>query len=200
MSSASPSVSAFTGHIAGVGTTSGTRVVVGLWDVTPLGPVADAMVEDPDGHRTLVAPTAELAEFVAATYVFDEVVVEPVQRDGWSLVSPSLSISLVPGRRRAVGALLRAVPAPLRRSVTWARLTDPVARVAMPGVRTVGTAGGGRTEWYAARDAWLVDAVSATWRGTDLGTLAPVEPAVRFGFGSAPRTPTLTSLTSYVRA
>ncbi|MCU1514533.1 MAG: hypothetical protein JWO10_1623, partial [Microbacteriaceae bacterium] len=34
--------------------------------------------------------------------------------------------------------------------------------------------------------------------GRDLGGLAPVTPAVRFGFGSAPARPSLTALTSYV--
>lgn len=189
----------FTGHIAGVGTTSGVRVVVGLWDETPFGAVADAMVEDADGHRALVAPTAELAELIATTYTFDEVVIETVERDGWTVTSPSIALTLTPGRRRGIGVLLRTVPAPLRRSPTWARLCDPIARTVMPGVRTYGTAGNDRTEWYAARDAWRVAAVEGTWRGTDLGSLAPVDPPVRFGFGSAPRTPTVTSLTSYVR-
>ena len=189
----------FTGHIAGLGTTSGTRVVLGLWDVTPFGPVADAMVEDADGHRTFVSPTEELADFVAATYTFDEVLVEPITRDGWTLTSASLSIALTPGRRQNVGRLLRTVPAPLRRSAGWARLCDPIARTVMPGVRTYGTAGNDRTEWYAARDAWAIESVTATWRGVDLGALAPVDPPVRFGFGSAPRTPTLTALTTYVR-
>jgi hypothetical protein len=31
------------------------------------------MVEDPAGHRTLYAPTSELAEFLAAAYRFHDV-------------------------------------------------------------------------------------------------------------------------------
>ncbi|OMQ14701.1 hypothetical protein A7K94_0214710, partial [Modestobacter sp. VKM Ac-2676] len=63
----------FDGWILGTGTTSGTRLVVGHWPRSPLGPVSDVMVERPDGHRILLAQTAELAAFVAATYTFDEV-------------------------------------------------------------------------------------------------------------------------------
>ncbi len=189
---------AFTGHIAGLGTTSGTRVVLGLWDDTPFGPVADAMVEDGTGWRTLVAPTDELAAFITATYTFDEVVVEPVERHGWSVRSAHLAVVVEPGARLVVGRLLGLVPPPLGRTRAWARIVDPVARMAMPGVRTHGTAGNGRTEWYAARDVRRVDAVQATWRGVELGPLAPVDPPVRFGFASAPRRPSLTALTSYI--
>ena len=51
----------FTGWIAGLGTASGHRVVVGHWPRSPYGAVTDAMIEDPAGHRTLYAPTPQLA-------------------------------------------------------------------------------------------------------------------------------------------
>ena len=66
----------FRGQILGVGSTSGVRVVVGRWLESPFGSFADAMIERPDGHRVLLAPSAEAAEFVASTYTFDEVRVE----------------------------------------------------------------------------------------------------------------------------
>ena len=191
-------IAAFTGHIAGLGTTSGTRIVLGLWDDSPFGPVADAMVEDAGGHRTLVAPSDELAHFIASTYTFDEVLVEPVVRRGWSVRSEHLQVALEPGPTTLVGRLLGVVPRRVGRTRTWARLVDPVARVVMPGVRTHGTAGNGRTEWYGARGVRRLEATTATWRGVDLGPLVPVDPPVHFGFASAPRTPSLTALTSYV--
>ena len=55
----------FRGAIAGVGSTSGVRVVVGRWDESPYGAFADVMVETVSGHRVLLAPTAEVADFVA---------------------------------------------------------------------------------------------------------------------------------------
>jgi hypothetical protein len=63
----------FTGWIAGLGTASGHRVVVGHWHGSPYGAVSDAMVEDPAGHRTLYAPTSEPAEFLAAACRFHDV-------------------------------------------------------------------------------------------------------------------------------
>ena len=66
------------GAIAGVGSTSGVRVVVGRWDRSPLGAFADAMVAEADGRRVLLAPSQEVADFVAATYSFDEVRIEPL--------------------------------------------------------------------------------------------------------------------------
>ena len=55
----------------------GHRQWVPGWD-RPLGPallqvVTDVVVEDSAGHRTLYAPTQELAEFLAAAYAFDDI-------------------------------------------------------------------------------------------------------------------------------
>ena len=47
----------FHGAIAGVGSTSGVRIVVGRWDESPLGTFADVMLAEPDGTRVLLAPT-----------------------------------------------------------------------------------------------------------------------------------------------
>lgn len=196
-------VHAFTGHIAGIGTRSGTRLVLGMWDQTPMGSFADAMIEDADGHRTLIAPRAEVADFIATTYSFDEIVIAPVtvaaRSSVWQLTSADLDISFVPGRRVWVSPLLRAVPPPIRRTASWARICNPIASRVMPGVQTFGSAGSGRTEWYAARDLRGIDSATVQWRGEDLGELAPLTPPVRFGFASAPARPSLTALTSYVR-
>ena len=66
----------FRGRIAGIGSTSGTRVVVGRWLDTPFGPFADAMVETAAGHRVLLAPHRDAADFIRSTYTFDEVRIE----------------------------------------------------------------------------------------------------------------------------
>ncbi|WP_229051706.1 hypothetical protein [Aeromicrobium sp. Leaf350] len=189
----------FDGHIVGLGTTSGTRVVVGIWDRTPHGRFADAMVERADGRRLLLAPDTWVADLVSATYTFDEVRVVPVVVDGWGVTAGPLQVSWTPGTRAPIGWVLRTVPPPLGRLEAWARFCDPIARRIMPGVRTHGSAGNGRTEWYAASDAWRVESARVTWDGDDLGPLAPVDPPVRFGFASAPRTPTLTRVTSFIR-
>jgi hypothetical protein len=194
--------SSFAGHIAGLGTSSGTRIVVGIWDASPLGTFADVMLEQPSGHRILIAPRQDIADFVASTYSFDEVRIEPVsvvRGEEWSVHTRSLQVRFRPGKPLWVSPLLRLVPAPLRRRAQWARLCNPIAGRLMPGVRTYGSAGGGRTEWYAAsRVRGLADA-RATWEGDELGALTPVTPPVRFGFASSPARPTLTTLTSYVR-
>jgi hypothetical protein len=187
--------SSFAGHIAGLGTTSGTRVVVGMWDTSPFGQFADVMVEQPSGHRILIAPRQEIADFVAATYSFDEIRIEPVsisRGDEWSVHTRSLQVRFTPGK-----ALW--VPGRVRRTAWWARLCNPVAGRLMPGVKTYGSAGGGSTEWYAATHVRRLTGARATWEGEELGTLAPVTPPVRFGFASSPARPTLTTLTSYVR-
>jgi hypothetical protein len=67
----------FTGWIAGFGTASGHRVVVGHWQESPYGAVTDAMVEGSAGHRTLYAPAPQLAKFLTTTYRFDDFQVVP---------------------------------------------------------------------------------------------------------------------------
>jgi NAD(P)-dependent dehydrogenase (short-subunit alcohol dehydrogenase family) len=196
----------FRGRIAGTGTTSGVRVVVGRWTGTPLGAFADVMVETAEGHRVLLAPSPEVADFVAATYTFDEVRIGPVDvavtarpdRERWVVTGPSLDLDLTVGRRTALGRLLRLVPARLARTPAWCTLTDPVARVLLRGVRTRGSAGGGRREWYGATDAHAVVAAGGRFDGGDLGRIAPVDPPCRFGFGSTPRRPTVTTLVTTV--
>ena len=48
----------------------GVRLVVGVWDDSPLGAFADVMVERADGHRLLLAPSHEVADFVTGTYTY----------------------------------------------------------------------------------------------------------------------------------
>ena len=188
----------FSGQIAGVGTTSGTRVVVGRWDESPYGAFADVMVETAVGHRVLLAPTGQIAEFVATTYTFDEVRIEPISLNGWVLSSPSLSLELTVGARTGLGRLLRLVPARLAESPAWCTVTDPVARVVLRGVRTRGTAGNGRREWYGATDVREVVAMSGAFDGLDLGRLTPVDPPPRFGFSSTPKRPSVTTVVTTV--
>ena len=124
----------FEGAIAGIGSTSGVRVVVGRWDHSPLGSFADAMVARADGRRVLLAPSQDVADFVAATYSFDEVRIEPLTVEGatrWCVRSPSLLLDLELGHRTTLGRLLRTVPHAVGTSPAWCTVTDPVAFVGL---------------------------------------------------------------------
>jgi hypothetical protein len=198
-----PRTDRFDGWIAGLGTTSGLRVVIGRWPRSPLGAVADVMVERADGHRVLLAPSAAAAEYVAATYRFDEIVITPVEIavDGarWRVAAGPLAVRLEVGRRTPVGVLLRAVPRALATRPAWIRAAGLVAGLALPGVRTHGSAGGGRREFYAALDLRRIAAAEVTWEGVDQGPPAPVDPPVRFGFGSTPAGPSVVRILTLVR-
>lgn len=200
----------FFGWIAGAGSTSGTRLVLGHWATSPFGTFSDVMVAHPDGRRELLAPTQPIAQFVTDTYRFDTLTIcdVAVHRSGgsaagsqWQVSAGPLTWSFTVGPRRNIGWLLKAVPQRLATSRGFARLTDPVARVVMPGVRTIGRAGGPddpRLEWYAGRDLHRIVASAASWDGQDLGGLAPVTPPPRFGFSGTPTTPSLTKVVSTV--
>jgi hypothetical protein len=201
----------FHGHIAGLGSTSGVRVVVGRWDASPLGAFADVMLEQPDGHRVLLAPSAAVAEFVADTYVFDEVVVGAVTaavspprgrtsgQAHWSVKARGLELTFHVGGRAPLGQLLRAIPRRLAASPRFVGALDPVARIVLRGVRTRGQARSGRHEWYGAHDLHRITSLTGSWRGSDLGTLAPVDPPCRFGFSSTPRAPGVTRVVTTVQ-
>ena len=193
----------FDGWILGAGTASGTRVVVGHWPRSPLGALSDVMVQRPDGVRVLLAPTRQAADFVAATYAFDEVRLVPVtvRRPGprtWAVDAGPLRLRVTTGRRPPLGWLLRAVPPPLARTPAWVGLLDHPARL-LTGLRTTGSAGNGRTEWYGVQDLHVVTALDATWDGEPLGALAAVRPPVTFGFGSVPPRPSLALVTTTVQ-
>lgn len=192
----------FHGQIAGLGSTSGTRVVVGRWDDSPLGSFADVMLERPDGHRVLYAPTREVGEFIADTYVFDEVRTVPVTADvadgRWDVAADDLRVEFTTGGRMPVGWALRAVPGPLARSTTWATVVDPVARRVLRGVSTRGQARSGRREWYGATDLHAVTSLRGRLDGLPLGDLAPVDPPTRFGFSSTPPRPSVTTVVTTV--
>ena len=200
----------FHGQIAGVGSTSGVRVVVGRWDASPWGAFADVMLEQADGRRVLLAPTATVAEFVADTYVFDEVQVTqvttvvsrpPAAASGavhWAVAAGDLELAFVVGRRAALGRLLRAIPAPLAASPLFAAAVDPAARTLLRGVSTRGQARSGRREWYGALDLHHVTSLSGSWQGAPLGALAAVDPPCRFGFSSTPRAPGVTRVVTTV--
>jgi hypothetical protein len=181
------------------------RVVVGWWHESPFGPFADAMVERADGHRILLAPTEQVRDLVATTYVFDETRVEPfavsaggVAGSQWVVESPSLALRLDVGGRVPVGHLLRLVPRGLAQSPAFATLADPVARVTMRGVRTRGMARAGRREFYGATDLRGVAGLVGALDGIPLGELAPVDPACRFGFSSTPRRPSVTDVVTTI--
>lgn len=200
----------FHGHIAGLGTEEGTRAVVGIWARSPLGTFADVMIERPDGRRLLLAPSAGVADFVMATYRFDEVRHVPVavhrpwgatpgRPDGeWQVAAGPLTLVFCVEGRTALGHLLTLQPPVVGLSRGWAHTISPLARLVLPGVQTVGTAGGGRREWYAARAEHRIVAVRASWDEADLGGLRPVSPAPRFGFSSTPARPSLVRVVSTV--
>ena len=192
----------FTGHIAGIGTGAGVRMVVGSWLESPFGGFGDVMVETAAGERILLAPTEEIAEFVSATYEFDSVEVGPVDVehsvDGFSLTAPELTVAGRLGGPAPFDGMLRLVPGWLATAPAWLRIIAPVAARLIPGVRTAGSAGNGRREYYGVRRSRRIATVEGAFRGVDLNGLAPLDPPVRFGFSSAPRTPQMVSVTTTI--
>jgi len=185
----------FDGHIAGMGTSSGLRAVVGMWHESPFGPFSDVMLQQPSGHRLLLAPTEEAARFIADTYSFDEVRVLPVASRLLPRVltvdAGPLSIEAFIGGRTVLGSALRALPRRIAVHPRWLSAVSPLAALAAPGARTFGSAGSGRQEYYGVSDLRKVSAAVVRFEEHDAGALAPVRPPVTFGFSSVPPGPSL---------
>jgi hypothetical protein len=185
----------FEGHIAGIGTSSGLRAVVGLWRDSPFGPFVDAMVELPSGYRILLAPTAEVCRFIAGIYIFDETRTLPLTAshgpDQLTLDAGPLQLRLGLGARTRLGAAVRLIPRALAVHPLWLRAVSPLAARLSPGVRTAGAAQGGWREYYGVTDLHRIDSATVRWDGRDAGALAAIRPAVRFGFSSVPPEPAL---------
>ncbi|GAA2791844.1 hypothetical protein [Mycolicibacterium pallens] len=68
----------------------------------------------------------------------------------------------------------------------------------MPGVHTAGSAGQGRREFYGVRRSRRIVSVSGAFGGRDLAGVAPLLPAVGFGFSSAPPDPQIVAVTTTI--
>ncbi|WP_318241726.1 hypothetical protein [Arthrobacter pullicola] len=193
----------FRGYIAGLGTASGTRLVVGHWPDSPFGPFTDVMVENRFGSRLLLAPDENIARYVSATYSFDAVDVVPVSArlEGGTLTVDGgpLRLRAKLGRVTFLGRMLQTVPAPLAVHPLWLRALNPLAGLIVRGVQTAGTTGD-RLEYYGVRSIRRVTAAECSWNGKDLGQLAPVSPPVRFGFSSVPVRPQILAVTTTITA
>jgi hypothetical protein len=136
-----------------------------------------------------------VAEFIASTYSFDEVQVVDVRAsltEGTLAVDAGpLAIRAVIGARTYLGSALRAVPRRLAVHPRWLSAVSPMAALVAPGARTYGTAGSGRAEYYGVTDLHHVASAVVSWEGADAGALAPISPAVTFGFSSVPPRPSV---------
>ena len=192
----------FRGFIAGIGTSSGTRMVVGHWLESPFGAFTDVMMENAAGSRLLLAPSQEIADYVSGTYSFDAVDVADVEA---RLAADQLLVSAGPLRLRAdlgprtlLGQLLERVPPAVAVHPRWLGAVSPLAGLLVRGVRTSGSAGGGRREYYGVRSIRSLTGARASWEGRDLGGLSPIDPPVRFGFSSVPPKPQIVAVTTSI--
>lgn len=193
----------FRGRILGVGTTSGHRIVVGMWQDSPFRHFTDVFVERPDGSSVLLAPDELVARYVSSTYRFDDVQVVDVRLTrtarGVEVDAGPLRLRVDVGRITLLGRLLRVVPRRIATAPLWLTLVDPVARLVVRGAGTAGSAGGGRREYYGVTGAHALTAASGSWDGADLGGLARLDPPVRFGFASMPAAPQIVDVETVIR-
>ena len=183
----------FVGHIASLGTTSGVRIVIGMWGESPYGAFTDVMVQSAEGTRTLLAPTSAIADYVSGAYSFDIVRTVPLTvsmgEDSLALDAGPLSVRAELGEATVVGRVLGLIPVMIATHPRWLTAINPISRIIMPGVRTAGTTKDGRRQFYGVTGARVITAATASWAGDPLGELTSVRPRVRFGFSSVPKKP-----------
>ena len=110
---------------------------------------------------------------------------------GLAVDAGPLAIQAVTGARTYLGSALKAVPRRLAVHPRWLSAVSPLAALAARGARTYGTAGSGMAEFYGVTDLPHVTSAVVSWEGADAGALAPIRPAVTFGFSSVPPRPSV---------
>lgn len=118
----------YRGRISAAGTPDGHALVCGAWHGSPLGAFADVMWVDPDGRRTLLAPSETVAADVTALYRFDDVRIVPVTgrvtADEVHVDAGPVQLRLRAAPRTWRSWVFAARPGPLRRSPAWLTLED----------------------------------------------------------------------------
>lgn len=192
----------FTGCIAAGAFASGDVVVVGCWRSSPFDVFVDVMWVRPNGERVLLAPRRDVRDYVAALYSFDRAEVAPVA-GGWdgglvAVEAGPLVVRLRPARRDWRSWLFAVRPLRLRRSPTWIRVEDVVARPVVGrllggagAVRAAGTAPGGQRERYGADDWRPLAEGSLAIDGRDAGALVDLPDDLGIGLSAFPRRPAL---------
>ncbi|MGI9022256.1 MAG: hypothetical protein ACR2HV_03270 [Acidimicrobiales bacterium] len=124
------------GSIASAAFTSGHRFVVGIWEQSPLGPMADVMWTPPGGERVLLVAREEVGAFIPAVYRFDRVEVVALE---CRFEGPTLRVSAGDLQLTMRGGRDWPIPLPrLRSREPFRRVEAAVARRLL-GVRTFGT-------------------------------------------------------------
>jgi len=184
----SPFTCELAGYICSAAFTSGHRVVIGVWDDSPLGPMVDVMWAGPDGERVLLVDRDEVGTFISAVYRFDRVerVAMASRWDGRTLRvrAGDLVLALHSGRTWPIPL------AALRSHATFRGVEAFVAKRLL-GVRTFGTSPTGIFEWYRADGYRRVIEARATLAGEDLGSLCPFRSPTGFGFSEPPLRPSV---------
>jgi hypothetical protein len=174
------------GRILGCGFAAGDRLVVGMWDRSPIGPFADVMWAEADGTRVLYADE-RAASFITAVYGFDRVVHGSVAA-AWR--PPVLEVAA--GEWTLSFTTGRGVPMPWRPAWVSRHVEAPIARRLL-GVETYGVSPTGVREWYRARRWHRV--LGATAEGPRaLGAIGALTPRCGFGFSEPPSVPSLTEV------
>jgi hypothetical protein len=188
------------GIIVASGFASGDRIVAGVWNSGPLGPMVDVMWARPDGTRVLLAPNRPVAEFVGGIYAFDRTEIVELDarrsRDRLNVTAGEIAFDAWAGKANPLFGLR---PKVLRRSLVWVRIEDVIFRAAIGrlmlggarGVRAYGRTPSGVREWYCVDSYRPLLAARASCDGVDLGPMAPVDPPVGFGVSEFPHRPAL---------
>jgi hypothetical protein len=138
-----------------------------------------------------------VADFVSSIYHFDRVEVSPLYVEGdrrlLDVRAPDLGLEVHMEAGRGW-----PIPLPRRRPRWLTRYVEaPLARRLM-GVEAYGFSPTGVREWYQASRYRPLTAARASIHGADLGAMAPLHPALGFGFSEPPRRPSLVEVTTVV--
>ena len=187
------SLDIFQGRITSSGFQTGDRIVVGAWNSSPFGKFTDIMWAKPDGVRVLIAPSQDVADYVTEMYSFDEVLIENIvtNEEGRNLKVECDSMQLDFSWKKGFAI-------PFKRSLLFIATVELFFAKLIFSTRTYGLTRNNRQEWYAIDRVSNLSSALATINGQNVGEMAPMNEACKFGFSEAPKKPSSCEVRTHI--
>lgn len=183
----------FKGRITSSGFQSGDRIVVGTWDESRFGKFTDIMWARPDGHRTLIAPSKDIAEYVDEMYSFDEILIQDIDveqnGDEMKVSCEMMELEFVWNRGWKI---------PFKRSLLFIATVELFFAKLFFSTRTHGVTRNNRKEWYAIDRVSKITKANAIISGQSAGQISPMKEPCKFGFSEAPKKPSSCEVRTHI--
>ena len=183
----------FQGRISSAAFDTGDRIIVGNWHESPLGKFSDVMWANPEGNRTLIAPSDKVAEYLNSIYSFDETIIQDIE-----VIGDESQLSLKCEKMELEFKWNKGWKVPFKRSLLFISTVEGIFARMFFGTKTYGLTKNGRKEWYAIDRVSKLTTATASIDSTNLGPMNTMKEPCKFGFSEAPKKPSSCVLRTHI--